>query len=304
VCDLAESSPDRHLKVAACELLHSLVLVMIGNSAFQAKDTRHATESKYHGLYLRVFPVMLKLAIDVDQVARDMFRLLNSQIIHWLTNNAQYENPETIALLEACLEAACDTNAGLRDYGADCVQEFAKWSIKQSSSKSKNNPMNIKSLLKRLYNFMTNPNSSKRFGASLVFNRIYRLFREEESLIEEYTLEILGQLFFSLKLSESDHPSIGTSDQTREAISHIKRIIRRKSDLFIQESPTRRPFLELAVTDLGSVVEWTLMESGKDSRLYAKVCMDFFVEFIKLVPGKNSISCEWWRRIYSYQITL
>ncbi|KAI8877666.1 hypothetical protein K501DRAFT_306200, partial [Backusella circina FSU 941] len=203
VCTLAESSPDRHIKIAACELLHSLVLVMIGNSAFQAKDTRNARNSRYHDLYLRVFPVMLKLAIDVDQVARDMFRLLNAQIIHWLTNNAQYENPETIALLEVCLEAACDTNAGLRDYGADCVQEFTKWSIKQSSSKLKNNPMNMKSLLKRLYNFMANPNSSKRFGASLVFNRIYRLFREEESLIEEYTLEILGQLFFSLKLSES-----------------------------------------------------------------------------------------------------
>ena len=32
ILDIAEYSPDRKAKVAACELLHSLVIVMIGNS--------------------------------------------------------------------------------------------------------------------------------------------------------------------------------------------------------------------------------------------------------------------------------
>lgn len=288
ICELAESSPDRQVKVAACELLHGLALFMIGNAAFQAKTSKEANESDYHKLYLKIFPVMLRLAIDPDQVARDMFRLLYAQIIHWLTNNAYSENPETMALLTTCLEAACNTDAGLRDYGAECIQEFVKWSIKQTS-RSTDAAMNIKSLLKRLYNLMTSPSSTNRFGASLVFNRIYRLFREESVLVHEYTLEILGQLFISLKMSESDHPSIGTRDQIIEAISHIKRIIRTKVNTFLGENSTRRPFVGAdGVDDLTSVVAWAFSESGKTQRTYAKVCMTFFVEFVKYLPECKS----------------
>ena len=199
------------MKVSACELLHALVLIMLGNSAFQAKDKKEAIQSQYHRIYLRVFPVLLRLAIDMDQVARDMFKTLVSQMIHWLTNNAQYENPETMVLLQTCLDAACSVNAGLRDYGAECVQEFVSWSIKQTSGQVRVGPMNVKSLLKRLYNFMSNPSTTKRLGASLIFNRIYTIFREEERLVDEFTLEVLYRLFFSLRLAEEDHPSIGNA---------------------------------------------------------------------------------------------
>ncbi|CAG8481298.1 28387_t:CDS:2 [Gigaspora margarita] len=43
------------------------------------------------------------------QVPRKLVRRLVAQMIHWFTNNAQYENPETIALLQCCLDAICDT---------------------------------------------------------------------------------------------------------------------------------------------------------------------------------------------------
>lgn len=121
--------------MAACELLHALVLIMIGNSAFRARSTKEPTKSPYHRLYLRTFPILLRLAVDVDQVARRLFRPLVNQLIHWLTNNAQYENPETVALLSTCVSAVCDTWGPLRDYGAECLAEFVKWSIKQTSVK-------------------------------------------------------------------------------------------------------------------------------------------------------------------------
>lgn len=35
IVELAESAPDRKTKIVACELLHSIVIVMIGKSAFQ-----------------------------------------------------------------------------------------------------------------------------------------------------------------------------------------------------------------------------------------------------------------------------
>ncbi|KAG1469634.1 hypothetical protein G6F56_003147 [Rhizopus delemar] len=288
ICELAESSPDRRVKVAACELLHGLIIFMLGSNALQIKDTKESKESNYHEFYLRLFPIMLRLAIDPDQVPRDMFRLLNSQIIHWFTNNAHYENPETTALLKSCLQAVCNSDASLRDYGAECIQEFVKWSIKQTS-RSTDGAQNIKSLLKRLYNLMSHPSSIQRFGASLVFNRIYRLFREEPTLVNEYTIELLGQLFLSLKLADSDHPSIGTKDQAIEAISHIKRIMRVKADLFLKASPIQRPFIGAEeVKDLPSVIDWAFRESAKPQRAYAKTCINFFAEFVTKIPGIES----------------
>lgn len=38
-------------------------------------------------------------------------------------------------------------------------------------------PINIKSLLKRLYSLATHPSANKRLGAALAFNNIYRVFR-------------------------------------------------------------------------------------------------------------------------------
>ncbi|KAG0180275.1 hypothetical protein DFQ29_000972 [Apophysomyces sp. BC1021] len=292
ICELAESSPDRQVKVAACELLHALVLVMIGNSAFQAKDRLEAVKSRYHKLYLRIFPILLRLATDIDQVARDMFKLLISQLIHWLTNNAHYENPETIALLQTCIDASCSTNAGLRDYGADCIQEFTKWSIKQTKAQESEGPLNVKSLLKRIYNLASHSNPTKRLGASIIFNRIYRIFREEDALVDEFTLELLQKLFLSLRLAENDHPSIGTREQTKAAISHIKRILRVKISIFQSETRLRRPFPGLERSDLPTVVEWAFRETGQLQRGYAKACMEFFGEFVLGLPGIRNAN-EW-----------
>ncbi|CEP16992.1 hypothetical protein [Parasitella parasitica] len=293
ICELAESSPDRKVKIAACELLHGLVIYMIGNSAFSAKTWKTSTESLYHTYYERVFPVMLKLAIDADPIARDMYQFFYSQIIHWLTNNAHADNPETIALLQSLLDASCDADAGLRDYGAECIQEFVIWSIKQTS-RSTDGAQNIKALLKRLYNLMASSSASKRFGASLVFNRIYRQFREESALVDEYTFEILGQLFLSLKMAETDHPSIGTRAQITEAINHITKIIERKADLFLKEKPGyRRPFIGAnEVASLPQLVRWTFTESGSLQRNYVKLCISFFSKFVLLLP-KVKTSKQW-----------
>lgn len=83
-----------------------------------------------------MFPALLRLAVDVDLVPQSLYRPLVSQLIHWLTISSQYENPETIALLSCCMDAACDTLGPLRDYGAECLGEFVKWSIKQTGTSS------------------------------------------------------------------------------------------------------------------------------------------------------------------------
>jgi DNA-dependent protein kinase catalytic subunit len=40
IVDLAENSLNRQIKVASCELVHSLMILMIGSSAFRARDAK------------------------------------------------------------------------------------------------------------------------------------------------------------------------------------------------------------------------------------------------------------------------
>lgn len=54
-------------QVAACELLHSVVMFMLGK-ATQMPDGGQGPPPLYQ-LYKRTFPVLLRLACDVDQVS-------------------------------------------------------------------------------------------------------------------------------------------------------------------------------------------------------------------------------------------
>ena len=66
VVELATTSSDRQTKVAACELLHSLVLYMLGRSTMQPGG-RQVT-APMTPLYKKVFPALMQLACDVEQV--------------------------------------------------------------------------------------------------------------------------------------------------------------------------------------------------------------------------------------------
>lgn len=66
----------------------------------------------------------------------------------------------------------------LRDFCGRCIEEFVKWSIKQTSPRQQEkSPANMKSLFKRIYSLALHPSGFKRLGAALAFNSIYRLFR-------------------------------------------------------------------------------------------------------------------------------
>lgn len=71
----------------------------------------------------------------------------------------------------------------LRDFCGRCIEEFVKWSIKQTSPKQQEkSPTNMKSLFKRIYSLALHPNGFKRLGAALAFNSIYRQFRYDTFL--------------------------------------------------------------------------------------------------------------------------
>ncbi|XP_034415705.1 DNA-dependent protein kinase catalytic subunit [Cyclopterus lumpus] len=291
ISELALSTSDRQTKVAACELLHSLVVFMVGKSA-QMVEGDNSLPPMYK-LHKRLFPVLLRLACDVDQVTRQLFEPLVMQLIHWFTNNKKFESQDTVAVLEAIMDGVIDPmDSTLRDFCGRCIEEFVKWSIKQTTPKQQEkSPTNMKSLFKRIYSLALHPNGFKRLGAALAFNSIYRQFREEKSLVEQFIFEVLVIFVESLALAHSDERSMGTLQQCRTAIDHLKRIISHKAPSLNQHNPKTRiprgfpPDGKLCLFD---VVLWLLEQCGRPQTDCRHKCMELFHEFVPLLPGKES----------------
>ncbi|GAB1300036.1 DNA-dependent protein kinase catalytic subunit [Apodemus speciosus] len=277
--------------VAACELLHSMVMFMLGR-ATQMPEGQGLPPM--HQLYRRTFPVLLQLACDVDQVTRQLYEPLVMQLIHWFTNNKKFESQDTVALLEAILDGIVDpVDSTLRDFCGRCVQEFLKWSIKQTTpQQQEKSPVNSKSLFKRLYSLALHPNAFKRLGAALAFNHIYKEFREEGALVEQFVFEALVTYMESLALAHADEKCLGTIQQCCDAIDHLTRIIEKKH-VSLNKAKKRRlpqgfpPLTSLCLLDL---VKWLLAHCGRPQTECRHKSIELFYKFVPLLPGNKSPS--------------
>ncbi|KAI8794714.1 DNA-dependent protein kinase catalytic subunit, partial [Biomphalaria glabrata] len=287
VVKLAKQSSDRQTKVAACELLHSLVLYALGRGAQMPGET----QKKYpmEQLYRKLFPSLLQLACDVELVCKELFEPLMLQLIHWFTNNKMAESPETMALLDCIFDGLIQSNdMALRDFCAKCLREFLKWSLKQISKKSaEKNPINVKSVLKRIYSFSSHPNASKRLGAALAFNNIYMVLREEDALVDRFTFEILVHFVDSLSLAHYDEKSLGTQEQCVKALEHLERIMKTKVDILKKDpGPKIRPEpSSWNSRKLEFAVRWLTRQCGNPQTECRHSCMKLVYNLCVLLPG-------------------
>ena len=288
VIELALHSSDRQSKVCACELLHAITVYTIGYSSTLPDSVKK--RSPHRKIYARLFHTMLRLGCDVEEVCVQLFRPLTLQTIHWFTGNKTFESPDTISLLSAILEGLEDpSNSALRDFSALCVKEFLAWSIKQTSKKQQEqSPTNAKSLLKRLYSMCQHPIPFRRLGAALAFNRLYTVFREESSLVDTFTIEILVNYLGSLKYSHRDAEALGVQDEIRKVISHLERIIKFKRNLFNQENRDRRTPKGLKVATIQCIVSYAMSNIGATETAFREVCMHLFYELSPLISGFKS----------------
>ncbi|XP_064600499.1 DNA-dependent protein kinase catalytic subunit-like [Liolophura sinensis] len=285
IVELATSSSDRQTKVFACELLHSLVLYTLGRGAQRPGETTQ--KFRMDRIYRRLFPVILQLACDVERVAQQLFEPLTVQLIHWFTNNKKAESAETMALLDTIYDGIVQAkDTGLRDFSAKCLKEFLKWSIKQTSKKQQEkSPINAKSVLKRLYSFALHPSAFKRLGAALAFNNIYTIFREEESLVDQFTFDLLKHFVESLAIAHKDDKSLGTQEHCSKALEHLERILKAKSKLLSTKSKHRIEPHDWSQVTLDIAVRWLLRQSGRPQTECRHACMKLVYQLCALVSG-------------------
>ncbi|XP_076445486.1 DNA-dependent protein kinase catalytic subunit-like [Babylonia areolata] len=285
VVELARQSSDRQTKVAACELLHSLTLYTVGRSAQQPgeRQKRYPMEQ----LYSKLFPPLLALACDVEQVCRQLFEPLVMQLIHWFTGTNKGESPESMALLNAIFDGLVQQeDTMLRDFCARCLREFLYWSIKQTTKKAlEKNPGNVKSILKRMYSYALHPSAFKRLGAAFAFNSIYAVLREEDSLVDRFTFQILVHFVESLAMAHADEKSLGTQDQCKKALEHLEKIIRAKADLLRKESKVRTEPVEWSKRVLDIAVRWLTRQCGRPQTECRHACMKLVYQLAPCIQG-------------------
>jgi len=204
VVKLAETCVDRQTKTASCEFLHAVILHSLGNE--------HDVQS--------LMPTMFRLAVDPEPVATQLFRPLVAQIAAWTAHSVESHD-----LIQACIDGVeCKTNGPLKEVCAQTLGHFFTWSIK------KNTMANAITVLQRICFLLKDPDPYRRLGACLLFEHLYRVFREEEKLVESHILKLLYNTASAMQMAQNDDEQMGTMKASSVMLNRICRIMARMHD--------------------------------------------------------------------------
>lgn len=184
ICQLAMSSSERATRISACELLHCLVLYMMG---------KNLESSATLPLWKDFCMNLIILGADKDQTIRQLFEPLLMQMMHFYSQPSKILNPMATTLIEGLLGSICYRgNSGVQDLSARLLREFLIWLYRSTDAKQRQaSPIKLVDLFYEMKKMSIETNSSRRTGATLAFNNIYRIIREDENLINVYWIYLL-----------------------------------------------------------------------------------------------------------------
>jgi hypothetical protein len=232
--DIAEHSSDRNLRLLSCELIHSIVIYTIGRNAISAG--RRDNTIPYAKLYEKLFPLIYKLATDIETFPRQLFEPLSRQLVRWFAKSRSYEHPETMALLDCLMESASSsTNASLRTFGSSCLGEFARCVINNRSDPDST----FKSIIRRIESYANHPDTHKRMGAVLCLRSILPTMSNIHSLITKFILEVGHVLIMTIKLSHYDKKSKESEDVYVQTMREYGSILAGYIDILMNDDGKR-----------------------------------------------------------------
>ena len=206
ISNIALYSIEKDRRITACELLHSIIIYIIG---LETKKSVETTE-----ISICLFEKVLILACDLEKSISKIFESLLFQIVHLLakkgsiynsSNNDINSNNIVIKFIDILIDNSTERqNVQLRELSSQCLEEYIKWYIKQHSDLFiKENNFTIKYLIRKCESLLTHKNIFKRLGACLCLEKVLNSFKYHEFLIDKYILEIISFIITVTKLSSS-----------------------------------------------------------------------------------------------------
>lgn len=297
VAHLALTSADRNTKVAAAELLHAAILVMIGKSTLERTYHVSRTDDPFENLWERLCPMMLALGADPDNVVRELFKTLTLQTIRWMTqtdsNTRDYSK-----MVQACVDSCLSPNSQLRDMGAECTAEFLKYAIKHSMSDPPKITSHTRNILEQMLYFCVHSDPLKRLVGGLIWAKIHTTIRNEKHILDQYGLEICLHFFISLHLACGDNSQLGTVSQAIESIEivadilklHAKYLLVRKLRRFFRASPLISDEHE-SQPNLQTLVEWIFTDATTTEAhpTYVQTALTLYNQLSACIPKFSKV---------------
>lgn len=223
-----------------------------------------------------------------------MFEPLVMQTMHYLSRGDKLHHEGTDILIKCLMDAISHpTNLPVRDLASRSLREFLSWTFRQANpGQLAASPMNIDTLIHQLKMFNSDPLHQRRFGAALAFNNIYRVLREESSVLDKYWLDLMYEFCINFKLSEQKLEENSYSqtnlEQVSSSLDHILRVLRECKHTFNSPSPDRLKPTPFANSMLRDAVLWLFSECNSSQNLYRNKAMEMFLALAPCVAGFSS----------------
>lgn len=202
----------QQLRTTAAECLHSIVVIMIGQSATDPSYLKSADSdrSKFSDMYKEIFPVALTLAVSSEPATRKLFETLMLQLAHLFSSNRQVADADASAYIDVLLNSLTRASESeVLTFATRLIEEFALWCIRQSApgdfarlvTKSASKLDNV---IRKLIGMASHPLADIRTGGVTAMNRISGIVMKESALLSRYSLHIVHALMLSFRFEGSE----------------------------------------------------------------------------------------------------
>ena len=184
IVELAMTSSERATRISACELLHGLVLYIMGKNLDGPKTLP---------MWQDLCDKLIVLGADRDLTVRNLFEPLLMQMMHYFATQVKILSSMTTAVVKSVMGMICyPGNSGVQDLSARLLREFI---LRVNNQNQRNNvaasPVQLVDLFHEMRKMSIETNETRRMGATLAFNNIYRIIRENQELIDTYWIYLL-----------------------------------------------------------------------------------------------------------------
>lgn len=194
-----------------------------------------------------------------------------------------------VEILLDCLMATIShpTRSNVRDMAAKYLREFLVWAIKQTTPEQMAaSPVNIKKLIEKLKLFSFDSSEHKRFGAALAFNNLYRVLREEETIVNIYWLDLLHMFainYFTCEEFGMQNNTPTDLSQVSASLDHIARVMIERRSIFNSHHPNRVEPTGFSGSLLSDAVLWIFQQCGSRQIKYRQKSIELFNKLVACI---------------------
>lgn len=285
ICKIAVTATERQKKIAACEIVHSIILYLIGSDNHKGK------------IWSKLCEEMLLLGCDGDVAVRQMFEPLIKQVMHYMSRTSQIfgGDDSVVILLERLMDGISHPiRAAVRDLSARALREFVTWSIRQLDPlQMAVSPASITLIIDQLKLFSLDSCQNKRQGAALAFNNLYRVLREENAMVSNYWLDLLHTFCMNFLMTEEfgmRHNIATDLEQVTVSLDHVLRVLIAKKDEFNRETEGRIVPSVFSGPLLIDAVKWLFKQCGARQMKFRRKCIKLFQKLVVHVDHYTSMA--------------